>query len=273
MAWDYDIPDDVPVDDDGVPRHPEKGYPICGYPKTDAVDKNGRKREDVDACLLSAGWGTDRSTGACRNHFGASPGGPKGWANGNARHLLYSEQMREEDREVFEAVVKAPDGDGDLMSVEDMADMLKTSIGWEFTRLQRAIDQIPESELVEKYACPRCGNTYTASESSPLPDRCTGFDMSEGYPQACEATRGEFSATGERFVAFNDKAVERKEAHLATLIKTYKQVADGVSINVDGTHEHTHKGDPDEPVEVAINHVAVDLPPDEDPVDESGDED
>lgn len=266
MAWDYDIPDDVPRDDEGRPVHPEQGYPVCGYKKTDAVDKNGRKREDFDACLLAAGWGSDRSTGACRKHHGASPGGPTGWQNGNARHLLFSEEMRDEDREVFEAVVKSGDDDGDLMSVEDMADMLKNSVAWEFTRLKRAIEHIPESELVEKYACPRCGNTYTTSDSSPLPDRCTGFDMEGGHPTPCEATRGEFTPTGERFVAFNDKAVERKEAHLANLIETYKKIADGVDLNVDGTHEHTHKGDPDEPVEVEINHVAVDLPDDVDEV-------
>lgn len=272
MAWSYEFGDNVDVDDDGVPRHPEQGYPVCAYPKTDAVANNGRKRGgEGDACLLAAGWGTDRSTGACQKHHGASPGGPKGWANGNARHLLFSEQMRDEDREVFDAVVQDPTSeDGDLLSIDDMADMLKNSIGWEFTRLSRAIDHIPESELVEKYACPKCGTEYTHSESAGLPDVCTGFDMSEGHPQPCDVTRDGFKPTGEKFVVFNDKSVERKEAHLANLIETYKKIADGVDLNIEGEHEHTHKGDPDEPVEVAINHVAVDLPDDEDVVDEDG---
>lgn len=265
MAWDYEYGDGVDVDDEGRPRHPEQGYLVCGYPKTDATANNGRKRGgEGDGCLLHAGWGTDRSTGACTKHHGGSPGGPKGWANGNARHLLYSEQMREEDREVFEAVVGADGEDGDLLSIDDMADMLKNSIGWEYTRLSRAIDAIPESELVEKYACPNCGTTYTKSDSSGLPDVCTGFDMSEGHPQPCEATVHDFKPTGERFVAFNDKAVERKESHLANLIETYKKIADGVDLNIDGNHDVTHKGDPDEPVEVSINHVAITDPPKDD---------
>jgi len=123
MAWDFEFGDGVDVDEDGVPRHPDHGRPVCGYPKTDAVDKNGRKRGgEGDGCLLAAGWGTERSTGACRKHHGGSPGGAEGWANGNARHLLFSERMNEDDREVFEAVVQDPDGeDGDLISIDDMA--------------------------------------------------------------------------------------------------------------------------------------------------------
>lgn len=261
MAWDYEFGDGVPVDDDGIPRHPERGYPVCAYPKTDAVANNDRKRGgEGDGCLLTAGWGTPRDTGACRKHHGASPGGPKGWRNGAARHLLYSEQMRDEDRDVFEAVVRHPDDDGELLSIDDMADMLKNSIGWEYTRLVRAVDLIPDAERVDKYQCPVCGTDYTASETAPLPATCTGFDMSEGYPQPCPATRDDFEPTGERFVSFSDKAVERKEGHLAHLIKTYKQVADGVDMHIRGTHDVTHRGDPDEPVAVNINHVAVDLP-------------
>lgn len=264
MAWSYEFGDGVEVDDQGRPLHPERGFPVCGYPKTDATANNGRKRGgEGDACLLAAGWGSDRTTGACRKHHGGSPGGPTGWANGNARHLLFSERMNDDDREVFEAVVGADDDSDGLMTVEDMADMLKTSIGWEYTRLTRAIDQVPGSELVEKYACPECGTTYTKSESSPLPAECTGFDMSDGHPQPCTATRTMFEPSGERFVSFGDKAVERKEAHIANLIDTYKKVADGVDVNIDGDHDVTHKGDSDAPVEVSINHVGVDLPADE----------
>jgi len=135
--------------------------------------------------------------------------------------------------------------------------MLKNSVAWEFTRLSRAIDEIPDSELVEKYACPRCGETYTKSASSGLPDRCTGYDMTGGHPDPCEATVHDFEPTGEKFVSFSDKAVERKEAHIANLIDTYKKIADGVDVNIDGDHDVTHKGDPDQPVDVSINHVAI----------------
>jgi len=51
-----------------------------------------------------------------------------------------------------------------------------------------------------------------------------------------------------------------------------KKTSKGADIQVDA--EHTHKGDPDEPVEVSINHVGVDLPDDvdePDAVDEGGD--
>lgn len=256
MAWN-NVHDDAPTNDDGVPIHPEKGYPICGYEKTDAVDKNGRKRDDIPYCLLHAGHGTDRSTGHCKYHFGGSPGAPEGWRNGNARHLLYSNQMRDDDREVFEAVVQGTE-DGDLLSVDDMADMLKNTVAWEFTRLQRAIDLIPEAELVEKYECLKCGSTHSA----PLPDVCTGYDMSQGYPEKCDERAHDFKET-EKFVVFGDKAVERKEAHLANLIKTYKQIAEGTDVNIDGKQEVTHKGDPEAPVEVSITHTAVDLPDDE----------
>lgn len=254
MAWN-NVHDDAPTNDDGVPIHPEKGYPICGYEKTDAVDKHGGKREDIPYCLQAAGWGTDRSTGHCRAHHGASTGAPEGWRNGSARHLLYSNQMSDEDREVFDAVVA---GDDELLSVEDMADMLKNSVAWEFTRLQRAIDKIPDAELVEKYECQKCGTTHT----TPLPDECTGYDMSDGHPEVCGARPTEFKR-GERFVTFGDKAVERKESHLANLIKTYKQVTEGTDLNVTGDHDVTHKGDPDAPVEVSITHAGIDLPDDE----------
>lgn len=272
MAWDYDIPDDVPIDDQGRPLHPERGYPICGYRKTDATANNGRKREDVAACLQSAGWGTDRDVGACKAHYGGSPGGKEGWANGNARHLLYSQRMNDDDKEIFETVIHTADGEeGELIDITDMSDMLKQTIGWEFTRLTRALEYIPEAELVEKYSCPNCGAEYTKSESSPLPDTCTGFDMSRGHPEPCEHTKDMFKPTGEKFVTFSDKAIERKEKLLANLIQQYKKVADGVDLNVKGEHEHTHEGG-DAPMSVNISHVGVDLPDEVDPTSDDNDD-
>jgi hypothetical protein len=264
MAW-SNVHPDAPTNDDGVPIHPENGYPICGREKTDATDVNGNKRWDYAFCLQAAGWGTDRTTGHCRKHNGHGVGGLEGWQNQNARHLLYSERMNDDDAEVFDAVVQTDDGD--LLSVDDMADMLKQSIGWEFTRLVRAVDKIPEAERVDKYSCPKCGNTYTASESSPLPEVCTGFDMSDGNPTPCDVRSGDFEPTGERFVSFGDKAIERKESHLANLIDTYKKISDGVDVNVDGDHDVTV--DDDGVTEVDITHVQVTEPP----TDEDGDED
>lgn len=79
---------------------------------------------------------------------------------------------------------------------------------------------------------------------------------------------------GDSFVDFGDKAVERKESHVANLIRTLKQVTEGTDINVDGSHDVTHKGDPEAPVEVSITHAGVDLPEGErvDEDDEEGDE-
>jgi hypothetical protein len=266
MAWDFEYGDGVPTDDDGRPIHPEKGYPVCGYPTTDAVDEtHGRKRQEIEACLLPGGWGTDRDTGACRNHFGASPGGPTGWQNGNARHLLYSERMTDDDREIFDAVVQAPDGvDADLMRVEDMADMLKQVIGFEFTRLIRAIRETPGVKRVETVECTVCGETYKSSSLSPPPVECTGTRRIDGIPEPCSATRDDYRLTGTEFVDFGDKAVERKESHLSNLIDTYKRVADGVDVNLDG--DMTHTGDGGGAIDVDISHVGVDLP-----VDETGD--
>ena len=264
MAWDYEYGDGVDVDGEGRPVHPDKGYPVCGYPKTDATANNGRKRGgEGDACLLAAGWGTDRSTGACQKHHGASPGGPEGWRNGNARHLLYSKRMNDDDREVFEAVVRHPEDDDKLLRLEDAADMLRNMIGWEQTRLVRAVDEAPDVERVDGYRCPRCGNTYKNSDSSPLPDECTGsIQVRQGVYEPCPATANDFEPTGESFVDTGDKALERKESHVANLILSLKQVDDVADVRVEG--DHTVRGDPDEPVEVSINHVAVDLPEDVD---------
>lgn len=253
MVW-SNVHPDAHTDDDGRPLHPDTGGVVCGYPKTDAVDKNGRKRTDVPYCLLPAGWGGPRSEGHCRKHGGGGPGGPEGWANGNARHLLYSNRMSPEDREVFDVVVNGPDGD--LVGVDDMADMLSTSIGFEFTRLTRAIDQIPDARLIEQWRCPECGDVKQEErgECSNVVYRDPDFgEVTCGY-------EGDY-VVKDKFVDFGDKAVERKESHLANLIRVYKQVAEGADVNLKG--DMTHRGDPDEPVKVDINHVRVDLPEDE----------
>lgn len=247
------VHDDAPTDSDGRPIHPEKGYQICGYEKTDATDKNGNKREDIPYCLQSAGWGTDRSTGHCKAHGGAG-GAPEGWKNGNARHLLFSKRMNDDDREEFEALVET--ADGERIGVEEMAEMLETMIGFEYMRLSRAVDAVPDVELVEKYECPKCGETYT----KPLPPECTGFDMTDGHPTPCEA-RAESFNPGDKFVAFGDKAVERKEGTISNLIETYKKITEGQDVNVSGEHKHEHSTD--DPVEVSINSVALDLPDDD----------
>lgn len=259
MVW-KNVHPDAPTDDDGHPRHPETGAVVCGYPKTDATANNGRKREDIPYCLLQAGWGSPRDTGHCRNHGGGSPGAPEGWSNGNAKHLLYSKRMNDEDREVFDALVKNPDGDG-MLRLEDAVDMLKNIIAWEQTRIVRALREAPESELVERWACPECDERHREPAGE-----CGGIKavIPDGGTVPCRY-EGDFDRV-EAFVKFGDKAIERKESHLANLIRTAKQVdPTAVDANIASKQDVdvTHKGDPDDPVEVDINHVHVDLPDDE----------
>lgn len=259
------VHDDAPTNDDGVPIHPEKGYPICGSPKTDAKANNGRKREDYPFCLQSAGWGTDRSTGACKNHGGAG-GAPSGWRNGNARHLLYSEEMSDEDAEVFEQIAVGSGDDAELMSIPDAVDLLKNMVAWESTRLKRAISETPDVELVEIYKCPSCGDTKKNDPGG----ECGNRYMTQDGVRSCDYF-GDYELD-KSWVEFHDKAVERKESHVANLIRTIKQVSEGTDVNVQGSHDVTHKGDPEAPVEVSITHAGIDLPTDE-RVDGEGDTD
>lgn len=259
------VHDDAPHDDEGRPIHPEKGYPICAYPKTDAVDrtKDG-KREDIPYCLRSAGWGTDRETGHCKTHGGAG-GAPEGWANGNASHLLYSKRMNDDDREEFESLVET--SDGDRIDVEDAADMLDSMIRFEYMRLARAVDSTPGVEMVQLYECPECGERHR--ESSGDCDGEIRVDPREIEP--CPY-RGEYDRIkGKAWVTFGDEAVERKERHIANLIDQYKRVTEGTDINVSGDHDVSVSGDDGDPVEVSITSVGVDLPEDVDDPDDADD--
>lgn len=260
------VHDDAPTNDDGVPIHPEKGYPICGYPKTDAVDKNGRKRTDIPYCTLQAGWGTDRSTGICSKHGGAG-GAPTGWRNGAARHLLYSEEMSEDDAEVFEQIAVGSGDEEELMSLDDAVDLLKNMVAWESTRLKRAISETPDVELVQIYKCPDCGNT---EKRDAPPHGCDNRYMTQDGVREC--TYGGAYELDKSWVEFHDKAVERKESHVANLVQTIKRVSEGTDVNVSGSHDVTHKGDPEAPVEVSITHAGIDLPTDE-RVDDDAEED
>lgn len=254
--------DDAPTDDDGRPIHPEKGYPVCAYEKTDAVDhtKDG-KREDIAYCLRRAGWGTDRDTGHCRTH-GGKGGAPTGWRNGNARHLLYSKRMNEDDREKFEALVETDDGE--LITVDELRRTLANMISFEEMRLSRAIDKVPGAEQITMHKCPECGKKHR----EPSGD-CDG-DVRVA-PQVIEPCGyyGDFKPIpGKSWVDFGDKAVERKEAHIANLIQTLNRIDGGETMNVNADVDQTINGDGD-PIEVNITSVGVDLPDGEDEEDDT----
>lgn len=244
--------EDVPTDDDGRPIHPEKGFPICGMEKTDASDES--KRDDIPYCLRRAGWGTDRPTdrgGACRLHGGAG-GAPEGWRNGNARHLLYSKRMSDDDREEFDALVET--ADGNRIGVDEMAEMLENMVGFEYMRLSRAVGEVPAVSSVTIASCPQCGESYRVDGNDPTPtvDRCHGESNDSDGP--C-GYAGELEIVpGKSFVDFGDKAVERKEAKLSNLIKTYKEISEGRDVNIDGDFSH------DGSMSVSITSVGVDLP-------------
>lgn len=260
------IHEDAPTDDDGVPYHPERGFPICAQPKTDAEDEN--KRDDIPYCLQAAGWGTDRDIGACKNHGGAG-GAPEGWANGNARHLLYSERMNEDDRETFKRLIDV--GDGDAVPVDEFRSTLSEMIAFEEMRLVRAIDAHPDVQQIAIFRCPECGEKYRRSvepDTTQTVRECQGtqqVDSDTFVP--CEYHGPIDKVPGKEWVEFGDDAVERKQAHVARLIKILDQISGPSKVEVDQTISGG-----DTPVDVNITSVGVDLDHDESDTDDGGDE-
>ena len=111
-------PDKSPEDDD---YNYHDGYWRCG--------RN-------DGCGQKAGWGTDHvGVGACKLHGGLSP---KGEANGNWKHGLYSEVLREEDRETFRRI-------------EDMttAAKLEATLNMQVLKVRRAIEGMESDERAD----------------------------------------------------------------------------------------------------------------------------
>jgi hypothetical protein len=269
MAW-RNVHPAAPTDDDDRPVHPEQGYTVCGYEKTDATDKLGKKRHDIPYCLLSAGWGTDRETGHCSKHNGHGPGAKEGWANQNARHLLYSERMNDDDREAFKRLVDV--GDGDHVPIDEFRSTLSNMIAFEEMRLTRAIGVHPDVDQIGMYECPRCGKSYRRSVTGDAAavDRCTGSVRVE--PQViepCEYSGELDDVPGKSWVEFGDDAVEQKQAHIARLIKILNRVAGTQDVTVSGDHDVSVEGGED-PIDVNITNVGVDLPDD---VDDGEDDD
>jgi len=83
----------------------------------------------ADDCGQTAGWGTDHvGVGACKLH-GGTAGAPSGPDNGNFKHGLFSEVIREEDRET-------------LKRIEEMttAAKLESTLNVQMMKLRRAIE-------------------------------------------------------------------------------------------------------------------------------------
>lgn len=266
------VHEDAPTDDEGRPIHPEKGYPVCGQPKTDATANNGRKREDVPYCLQYAGHGTDRKTGACSKHGGAG-GAPSGWANGNARHLMFAKGMSEADREQFTKLVDV--GDGDKIPVDEFRATLGNIIAFEEMRFTRALDKHPDVQQIAIYECPECGESYRHevtpdADTTPEVIECDGTVQTDSETfRPCRYTGPLEQVAGKSWVDFGDESVERKAAHIARLIKIYDQVSGPSKFEVE--QDTTISGDGDG-IDVNITSVGVDLDAAPDVEDDGGDE-
>jgi hypothetical protein len=256
--------EDAPRDEHGRPIHPDedKNYPVCAQPKTDAVDrtKDG-KRTDIPYCVRRSGWGTDRPTeagGACKTHGGAG-GAPEGWANGNARHLLFSKRMNDDDREHFRDLIDV--GDGDKIPVDEFRATLSNIIAWEEMRFSRALDKHPDVEQIAMYECPECGESYRRSvdpDTVPTVQECDGTNQIDAKTFVpCDYTGPIDKVAGKEWVDFGDESVERKGAHIARLIKIYDQVSGPSRFEVD--QDTTLHGDGDGAIDVNITSVGVDL--------------
>lgn len=88
-----------------------------------------------DGCGQAAGWGTDHvGVGACKLH-GGNAGAPSGPDNGNWKHGLFSEVVREEDKAT-------------LKKIEDMttAAKLESTLNMQIMKLHRAVEQSESAE-------------------------------------------------------------------------------------------------------------------------------
>lgn len=111
MTDDYEVHEKAPTDEEGHPIHPEKGYRICGARKSDRTTptNHGRERDDYAYCLQAAGWGTDHTIGACRNH--PYTGSQFGERNPSYKHGAFSKHFRsdltDDETDAFDDLVDA----------------------------------------------------------------------------------------------------------------------------------------------------------------------
>lgn len=111
----YELSDEPPRDDQDHPIHPERGHRICGARKSDRSTPapHGRSRDDYEYCLQSAGWGTDRDIGPCRNH--PFSGEQWGESNPNYKNGAYAKHFKHDltasEQEAYEDVLEKLDGD------------------------------------------------------------------------------------------------------------------------------------------------------------------
>ncbi|QRY26371.1 MULTISPECIES: hypothetical protein [Halobacterium] len=119
------------------------GEPVDDVPEREPDEYCNARRTDggtfVGYCQRTSGWGTDRDSGRCSSHGGASPGAEKGndWA---ATHGAYSESFVEDflTEEEIERVRQAEDLLGEAESAQALA---RTVAGITLEQFRRTGDQ------------------------------------------------------------------------------------------------------------------------------------
>jgi hypothetical protein len=141
--------------------------------------------------------------------------------------------MNADDQEAYKAAVTREDGT--KIGLSEIADMVIRMIAYEYMRLTRAVSNIPPVRLVETYACSKCSKTHHGDHDGP----CGGENcLPSGEVATCQ-NDGPFELT-DAFVTFGDEAVERKESHIASLIRLYNEITDGERITIESDVPHRY---------------------------------
>lgn len=147
----YEIHEAAPIDAEGHPVHPEKGHRICGARKSprSTPAPHGRSRDDYAYCLLAAGWGTESSLGACKNHpYAGSQIGESNpsYESGAYSKYLSSANFTDDELERADAVFS------DLGDPEARDDVFRSLIVDLWTRYERTKDPRFSRELRQTMA-------------------------------------------------------------------------------------------------------------------------
>jgi len=160
-------------------------------------------------CQQQAGHRTEhQGRGRCWLHGGNSP---RGEDSPQFKHGLFSDYLSEDDREEMEAI----EARGNIENLQEM-------INYEFMRLRRAVRNIEEdandrsfwdayNEIIEEASATGLGQEEIASLADLL---------------------------DANYSAFNHRVEE-----LRKLVKTFEELTEGRTVNIDGDVSHTHAGE------------------------------
>ncbi|WP_089650102.1 hypothetical protein [Halobacterium hubeiense] len=138
----FEIAEEAPTDEEGHPVHPDpdKDHRICAATKSDRTTptEHGRERDDVEYCLLAAGWGVDDvKEGPCRKHTGAIDN--RGENNENFEHGAFSKyftsHLTDTEQDAFD------DAREMLDEPEDAQEVAKTAASICLIKFRRSGDE------------------------------------------------------------------------------------------------------------------------------------